>query len=99
MHRVAGDRRLGRWWVLNRDRDPGVFEASVDDSIIAECPDCFAPMLLGKYWRELIVEDQIYDVMLCPDCEDDDGDSWSEDADPVITGFEDNILRGDRIEL
>lgn len=57
---------------------------SLDDgSIIADCPRCHDPMLLGEAWRELI--DEGYEVPACPDCEPDE---WADGADPKISGLE-----------
>lgn len=73
-----------------------VREASLDDHIIVECPGCTDPMLLGESWRELILEDD-YDVPPCPDCDDESGDSWRDDADPKIDAVEYWALSGDVI--
>lgn len=74
---------------------PLVHDTSLEDHIIAECPRCLDDMLLGKYWKELIVEDG-HDIPVCPDCEPD---QWTEDAEPKIGGLEIWALQEDRIEL
>lgn len=63
---------------------PVYSETSLDEnSIIADCPGCHDPMLLGDMWKELI--DEGYDVPACPGCEPDE---WTDDADPKISGWE-----------
>jgi hypothetical protein len=54
-----------------------------DDAIIADCPECHDPMLLGEMWKELI--DEGHQIPECPDCEPEE---WSDDADPKISGVE-----------
>lgn len=74
---------------------PQVYDTSLEDHIIAECPLCLDAMLLGKYWKELIVEDG-HGVPVCPDCEPEE---WAEDAEPKIDGLEIWALQEDRIDL
>jgi len=65
--------------------DPPYSETTLDDgSIIADCPGCHDPMLLGHIWRELIDEDD-HEIPKCPDCEPEE---WSDDSDPKISGVE-----------
>lgn len=71
-------------------------ESSVEDTVIVDCPRCLDPMLLGEIWRELILEDD-HDIPPCPDCDDREGDSWSEDADVKLDGVEYWALSGDVI--
>lgn len=54
-----------------------------DDAIIADCPGCHDPMLLGEMWKELI--DEGHDIPECPDCEPEE---WADDADVKIDGVE-----------
>ena len=54
-----------------------------DGQIIADCPECHDPMLLGEMWKELI--DEGHSVPECPECEPDE---WRDDADPKISGIE-----------
>lgn len=56
-----------------------------DDSIIVDCPRCLDPMMLGKYWKELIDDGTIDEPPACPDCEPEE---WSDDAEPKIGGLE-----------
>lgn len=63
---------------------PAYFETTLDgEQIIADCPECHGPMLLGEMWKELI--DDGYTVPKCPDCEPEE---WLDDADPKIDGTE-----------
>lgn len=71
-------------------------ETSIDGHIIADCPLCLDPMLLGEMWRELILEDG-HDIPDCPDCDDDEGDSWAEDADVKLDVTEYWAISGDVI--
>lgn len=86
-----------------RDTDRSVFselkirEASIDDHIIADCPLCLDPMLLGELWRDLILNND-RDIPECPDCDDGTGDSWSDDADVKLDGAEFWALSGDVIK-
>lgn len=75
--------------------EPKVREATIEDHIIADCPGCLDPMLLGDIWRELIVEDGD-DVPKCPDCEPEE---WTDTAEPKIDAIEVWALSGDLIEL
>jgi len=76
---------------------PKIREASLDDHVVVDCPSCIEPMLLGKWWRELILEDG-HDVPKCPGCSDpDDGDSWSDDAEPKMDCLEFHAIAGDVI--
>lgn len=78
---------------------PKVREASIEDHIVVDCRSCLDAMLLGKYWRELIVEDEVSEAPLCPDCTDpDEGDQWVDDADPVMDGIEYWAIAGDVIK-
>lgn len=72
-------------------------EASIDDHIIAECPMCLDPMLLGDVWKDLILGDG-FDIPECPDCDDGEGDSWGDDADVKLDGTEYWALSGDVIK-
>ncbi|RYJ13294.1 hypothetical protein ELS19_04475 [Halogeometricum borinquense] len=54
-------------------------------NIIADCPECHDPMLLGHIWRELIDDGTIDTPPKCPDC---DPEPWREGADPKIDGVE-----------
>jgi hypothetical protein len=54
-------------------------------------------MHLGKWWRELIVEDG-HDIPECPDCTDDTGDQWAEGADPVLGSAAFHAFVGEEIE-
>lgn len=64
------------------------WEATIEDHVIAPCPKpgCDNTMLLGKQWKELFEEG--YAVPECPDCDDGEGDSWAENADPKISTLE-----------
>lgn len=73
-----------------------VRESSVDDTVIVDCPLCLDPMLLGETWKELILEND-YDIPECPDCDDGEGDSWSDDADVKLDAVEYWALVGDVI--
>lgn len=75
--------------------EPMVLEASIEDHIIADCPRCLDPMLLGENWRELIVQDG-HDVPVCPDCEPD---QWTDGAGPKIDAIELLVLGGEPIDL
>lgn len=71
-------------------------ECSIDGHVVADCPGCQAPMLLGEIWRELILEDG-HDVPPCPDCDDEEGDSWREGVDPRIDDLKCRVISGDVI--
>lgn len=73
---------------------PKVREASIEDCIVADCPRCLEPMLLGEVWRDLILDDGC-DVPPCPDCTTEGGDQWSDDADPMMDGVEYWAIAGD----
>lgn len=62
------------------------WEATIEDHVIAPCPECDNTMLLGEMWKELFEEG--YAVPPCPECDDGEGDSWSDDADPLIDSIE-----------
>jgi hypothetical protein len=66
--------------------DQPYLETSLDeDAILADCPGCHDPMLLGKYWKELIDEGTIDLPPACPDCEPEE---WADDADVKVSGME-----------
>lgn len=75
--------------------EPKVREASLDEHLVADCPGCLDPMLLGDVWYELILEDD-YDVPECPDCEPEE---WRDGADPMLDGVEFWALAGDVIDV
>jgi hypothetical protein len=75
---------------------PTIFEASLDDHIVVQCPDCLDPMLLGKWWRELILGDG-HEIPYCPEC-NESADSWADDAEPKMDGAEFDVIAGDVIE-
>ncbi|WP_226043545.1 hypothetical protein [Natrinema sp. DC36] len=75
--------------------EPKVREATLDNHIIADCPDCFDPMLLGDIWMELILEDG-HDVPKCPDCEPEE---WRDTAEPKIDSIDQWALAGDVIDV
>jgi hypothetical protein len=75
---------------------PTIFESSRDAHIVVQCPGCLEPMHLGKYWRELILEDGL-EIPRCPEC-NESADEWADDADPVMDGVEFDVIAGDVIE-
>lgn len=77
--------------------EPKVFEASIEGHIVALCPGCLDPMLLGEGWRELVLEG--HDVPECPVCDDGHGDSWADGADPVMDALEYWAIAGDELDV
>lgn len=73
--------------------EPTLYETSIEDSIVATCPGCDEPMLLGEMWVELIV-DEGHDVPECPDCEPDE---WRDGADVLLDGIEFWAIAGDEL--
>lgn len=68
------------WW------DPPYTETTLETGdIIADCPKCHDPMLLGKMWKELIDEGTRDRPPKCPDCEPAE---WADGAEPKISGIE-----------
>lgn len=75
--------------------EPQVRESSIEDHIVADCPRCLEPMLLGEVWKELIVEGD-HDVPVCPEC---DPDQWRDGVDVMLDGIEYWALAGDVIDV
>lgn len=76
--------------------EPKIWEATIEDHIIVECPECLDEMLLGDMWKDLILN-YGHDIPPCPDCDDDEGDSWHPDADPKMDAVDIWALLGDLI--
>lgn len=73
--------------------EPTIYESSIDDSIVATCPGCDEPMLLGEMWVELIV-DEGHDVPKCPACAPD---RWRDGADVKLDAIEFWVLAGEEL--
>lgn len=71
-----------------------VREATIENHILASCPDCGDWMLLGEWWRDLILEDG-HEIPCCPGCEPAE---WADDADVVLDATEVWALSGDVIQ-